>query len=594
MRFSITSQLSSICRRMNKIRIEGELIAQLFIFKYIKLIIVPVFTGCLLLFSCDWSGLKVSTSVCEEYFTSPCEFICDHPYNDTTKWVITCRVWGLLKYYHPNVTSGKVDWDKILMDRLEGINQASTPEMVNKELKRMLDAAGKYRHKKTNGFNDSLKMNVNLCWLDKSFLDDALRNELRKIASIQVEQPSYYGIRFEQALLQNEKGYNFEVTTSLHSMKYRLLSLFRYWNVIYYFFPHKYLMDQSWDKTLMEFVFPFIHATDEQSYQIAFFKLAAALNDGHAYITMGNHFSSGSQDILEIVDRKTVVRVDAGGLQSGDIITHIGQRDIQCLRDSLSALIPSSTPLNRQYRINGYVAEMISLPGTGVTIMRNAREIRLHLPPITFEKKVLSPYRWLSEKIGYVDFSALAKERIDSIFQHFLDAEGIIFDLRKSVNNSYDAGYFSRYLSESNTPYYLFPMVLPDLRYPGAFCWREITISNPDVSEYPRFQGKIVYLINESSQSALETIAWEGRTNFHATLIGRPTSGALGRVTWIPLPGRNRTIAAFSGFALFSLDKSELQRKGIIPDIEIYPTMESIKAGKDEILEAAIEYLNNH
>lgn len=29
MRFSITSQLSSICRRMNKIRIEGELIAQL-------------------------------------------------------------------------------------------------------------------------------------------------------------------------------------------------------------------------------------------------------------------------------------------------------------------------------------------------------------------------------------------------------------------------------------------------------------------------------------------------------------------------------------------------------------------------------------
>ena len=32
----------------------------------------------------------------------------------------------------------------------------------------------------------------------------------------------------------------------------------------------------------------------------------------------------------------------------------------------------------------------------------------------------------------------------------------------------------------------------------------------------------------------------------------------------------------------------------IIPDIEAYPTMESIKAGKDEILEAAIDYVNNH
>ncbi|MEA5044293.1 MAG: S41 family peptidase [Petrimonas sp.] len=508
--------------------------------------------------------------------------------------MITCRVWGLLKYYHPNVTSGKVDWDKILMDGMEGIEHASTPEMVNKELKRMLDAAGKYHHKKTNGFNDSLKMNVNLCWLDKSFLDDALCSELRKIASTPVEQPSYYSVRFEQALLQNEKRYDFEVAASLHSMKYRLLSLFRYWNVIYYFFPHKYLMDQSWDKTLMESIFPFIEATDEQSYQIAFFKLAVALNDGHAYITMGNYFSSGSQDILEIMNGKTIVRVGAGGLQSGDIITHIGRRDIQSIRDSLSALIPSSTPLNREYRINGYVAEMISLPGIGVTITRDAREIRLYLAPITFEKKVLSPYRWLSEKIGYVDFSTLAKEKIDSIFQYFLDAEGIIFDLRKGVDNTYDAGYFSRYLSESNTPYYLCPMVLPDLEHPGAFCWKEIIMSNPDVSEYPRFQGKLVYLINESSQSALETIAWEGRTNFHAILIGRPTSGALGRVTWIPLPGNNRTIAAFSGFALFSLDKSELQRKGIVPDIEVYPTMESIKAGKDEILEAAIKYLNNH
>jgi thiol-disulfide isomerase/thioredoxin len=82
----------------------------------------------------------------------------------------------------------------------------------------------------------------------------------------------------------------------------------------------------------------------------------------------------------------------------------------------------------------------------------------------------------------------------------------------------------------------------------------------------------------------------EARTGFHATLIGRPTSGALGQVVWIPLQESN---AAFSGVGLFSLDGTGLQRKGIIPDMEVYPAIESIKAGKDEILEVAVEYFNN-
>jgi C-terminal processing protease CtpA/Prc len=82
------------------------------------------------------------------------------------------------------------------------------------------------------------------------------------------------------------------------------------------------------------------------------------------------------------------------------------------------------------------------------------------------------------------------------------------------------------------------------------------------------------------------------RTNFHAVLIGRTTSGALGQVVWAFLPGNNK--AVFSGFGLFSPDGTGFQRKGIIPDMEVYPTMESIREGKDEILEAAIEYLNKN
>ncbi|GHU69677.1 hypothetical protein FACS189413_08960 [Bacteroidia bacterium] len=139
----------------------------------------------------------------------------------------------------------------------------------------------------------------------------------------------------------------------------------------------------------------------------------------------------------------------------------------------------------------------------------------------------------------------------------------------------------------------MFSLILPDVEHPGVYAWaKNIQYTIPDSIECSHFKGKIIFLINECTQSFTEAKAWEARTNLHATLIGRSTSGALEHVIRFPLL-ENHT-AIFSGIGAFSSDGTELQRKGIIPDIEVYPTMESIKAGKDEIKEAAIEYLNQN
>jgi C-terminal processing protease CtpA/Prc len=535
-----------------------------------------------------------SQSKSREYFVHPCKFVCDYPFNDTTKWAITCRVWGLLKYYHPNVTAGKLDWDEILLDRLDDIHLSSTPEMLNAELKKMLDEAGEYSYEKEEDWNDSLNMNVNLCWLDNSFLDHTLQDELKKIASLSVKYPSYYSLDFDTTMRlfmpQHEKAYNFDINTL---PEYRLLTLFRYWNVIYYYFPHKYLMDKSWDETLTESIFPFINATDEQHYKIAFLKLAASLNDGHGYTNIEKGYPNESQDIIELVEGETVVKIDKGGLNKGDIVNGVGERDIDYIRDSLSVLIPASTKGNKEYRINCYVAEMIFFHETDVTILRKDQKLTVHMFPSfpdLFEKKNPSPHRWISNDIGYVDLSLLTTEEMNLIFQSFADMKGIIFDLRKTGPYEFSVDLFSRLMSDQKTC--LFPMVIWVLEHPGTFAWwMTETLPCNDVRT-TRIKGRIVFLINENSQSALETKAWVARTNYNAILIGRPTSGALGQVIQIPLPGNQ--IAFFSGVGLFSLDGTELQRKGIIPDIEVYPTLETIREGKDEILEAAIEYLNKN
>jgi len=48
----------------------------------------------------------------------------------------------------------------------------------------------------------------------------------------------------------------------------------------------------------------------------------------------------------------------------------------------------------------------------------------------------------------------------------------------------------------------------------------------------------------------------------------------------------------FSGADVRHADGRQLQRVGIQPDIRVEPTIAGIAAGKDELLEAAIKFLN--
>ena len=50
--------------------------------------------------------------------------------------------------------------------------------------------------------------------------------------------------------------------------------------------------------------------------------------------------------------------------------------------------------------------------------------------------------------------------------------------------------------------------------------------------------------------------------------------------------------ATFTGLGVYYPDKSETQQIGILPDIEVKSTIQGIHEGCDEVLEAAIKYLN--
>ena len=79
------------------------------------------------------------------------------------------------------------------------------------------------------------------------------------------------------------------------------------------------------------------------------------------------------------------------------------------------------------------------------------------------------------------------------------------------------------------------------------------------------------------------------RASLGAIIVGSTTAGADGDVSPFALPGGFRT--AISGIGVFYPNKTPTQRIGIVPNVEVRPTIAGIRAGRDEVLEEALRQI---
>ncbi len=106
------------------------------------------------------------------------------------------------------------------------------------------------------------------------------------------------------------------------------------------------------------------------------------------------------------------------------------------------------------------------------------------------------------------------------------------------------------------------------------------------------YKGKLVVLVNETSQSQAEYTAMAFKAGDNTTIVGSQTAGADGNVSGISLPGNLRTM--ISGIGVYYPDGTQTQRIGIVPDVKVEPTVNGIKKGIDEVLEKAISIINTN
>jgi len=102
------------------------------------------------------------------------------------------------------------------------------------------------------------------------------------------------------------------------------------------------------------------------------------------------------------------------------------------------------------------------------------------------------------------------------------------------------------------------------------------------------YKGKVIVLLNEDSLSQSEWTAMCFQTAGNTTIIGSQTAGADGNVFDLDFQGFH---TRYSGVGVYYPDRRETQRIGIIPDIEVKPTIKGIQEGKDEVLDRALQFI---
>lgn len=182
-------------------------------------------------------------------------------------------------------------------------------------------------------------------------------------------------------------------------------------------------------------------------------------------------------------------------------------------------------------------------------------------------------------KFGIVNMSKLETTDVQTMFDSLWDSDAIVFDIRNYPKGT--LWTIVDYLFQS--PIHIANFTNPDNTYPGRLYWAEETIGT---GMSPPYNGKVILLFDERTLSQAEYTCM-GLEQFPGAIkIGSTTAAADGNVSKIYLPGNIQVYATFLG--TYYPDYTSTQRVGIIPDIEVHPTIQGIRTGRDEVMEAAL------
>jgi C-terminal processing protease CtpA/Prc len=382
-----------------------------------------------------------------------------------------------------------------------------------------------------------------------------------------------------------------------------MVALARLWGTIEYFFPYRSLTGRPWTASLDEFTPVFAAAATRLAYEDAVLQLARRSDDSHFFVNGLRVHPLGRSSVPPIHVRPVGESFVVAGwhdaaladrLRVGDEIVAIDGRPVGEVAAELRPSFAASTPQSLAQRVAN---QLTAGPGSNearLTLRRaDGVPIEVALPRssnvgATFRRP--SPggpaYSRIGSDIGYVDLERLSPSDADRAIDDLMNTKAIIFDLR---------GY------PQGTAWLLAPRIALDGRE-GAVAaqFRRPSYRGPSAPQQtftsfeqqiplgtkPRYHGRIIVLIDDRAISQSEHTALFFKAAANPIFVGTPTTGANGDVSFIRLPGG--LSVSFTGHDVRHADGTQLQRRGIQPDVVVAPTLAGMRSGRDEVLEAGL------
>jgi C-terminal processing protease CtpA/Prc len=388
--------------------------------------------------------------------------------------------------------------------------------------------------------------------------------------------------------------------TPFPPLEQRLLALFKYWTVIDLFFPYTQHLDRPWDDVLSESIPQVEAATNETEYVLALAACNAQIRDTHGWLDapafqrfVGTHTPPVLVRLIE--NRSVILHVaePVEGLDVGDVLLSVDGEQASSKRTRLAPYIAASTPQALEWRLHQLLLGGPQNSEAELEVLKASGD-RLHVRVKRDRQGVWRPDRpqpvfgVLPEGFGYMDLARLTPAQVDEAFDAVRDTPALIIDDRCYPHGT--AWAIAPRLSRHEGQFVVARFRRREPHGPDPYQRREFVFDQ--VLQPPstwRYANPVVVLIDEESISQAEHTCLLIEAACEPTFIGTATNGANGDVTAIRLPGGIRTM--FSGHDVRHADGRQLQRMGIQPHVEVHPTINGIRAGRDEVLEAAVRFL---
>ncbi|GAA5085925.1 hypothetical protein GCM10023210_07220 [Chryseobacterium ginsengisoli] len=512
------------------------------------------------------------------------------------------KTWNFIKYYHPDVASGKIDADSLFLNTVKNINSKDNFNSIIGKLSQNLNK-NLTTQAPTETSKDVLTKNQNFEWFHKN---GKISTENKNLLNTIYKNRFDYGLLKEGKSVSDEKKYPFPKEENL-SLEYRLLTMAKIQGIVDYLFPHKYLMNKNFDSYFNNLLEEAVKSPSRKDFEIVLAKTVSYFQDSHAFEFYRQlnfrdeilfNISYYSPFDFQIVDDHLLVTnlvfpeiCDKAQIKVGDKITEINGKSIPQIIKEKSKLLSVSNHQKLLYVLSKYEYNLIwsdNLPQKTLKIQSGSKKFSTEIPLINTTDKsnvaILSNYinnknlkieshRLANKDIAYFKTNETLEfinnvddNKIDAVMDSILkDAsqkKAIVFDMRAYPDwGGFVYHYIYKYFSPKEN--YFGKYYKPNLKNIGTFAYKDYdyfpTIENKTTHVY---KGKVFILVNPETRSASEWYSMSLQKIFPQSLtIGQQTSGGDGDLVRVNLPGDY--VLPFTGNGIFYPDNSQTQQTGI-------------------------------